>query len=132
MYVSYETYADTVYGDGVSEAEYPAYSALADVMIDDWTYGRVGKAVEDGEELPQDVILLYSAIVSNGKSLKESTTNSEAALSSFSNGVDSYGFDTDKSVSERLYSSLAWMLDALPVRWTSAVANQRPTRCWHG
>lgn len=132
MYVPYETYESTLYGDGVSEAEYPAYSALADVMIDDWTYGRVGKAVEDGEELPQEIVLLYSAIVSNGKSLKESTTNSEAALSSFSNGVDSYGFDTDKSASERLESSLAWMLDALPVKWTSAVVNRPNRRCWHG
>lgn len=131
MYVPYETYAETIYGDGVSEAEYPAYSTLADMLIDSWTYGRVGWAVENSEELPNEIVLLYSAVISNAKALKESTTNTDAALSSFSNGVDSYGFDTDQSVSERLESSLAWMIDALPIKWTSAVVNQKPWRCWH-
>lgn len=131
MYVPYETYKETVFGDAVSEEQYPAYASLADTLIDSWTYGRVGWAVENGEELPNEIVQLYSAIMSNAKSLKESSESTEAALSSFSNGVDSYSFDSSKAVSERLYSALEWMIDALPVKWTSAVVNQRPMRCWH-
>lgn len=132
MYVPYEIYKETVFGDAVSEEQYPAYASLADTLIDSWTYGRVGLAVEDGEELPNEIVQLYSAIMSNAQSLKESSESTEAALSSFSNGVDSYGFDTDKTVSERLESSLAWMIEALPVKWTSAVVNRPNRRCWHG
>lgn len=131
MYVPYETYKETVFGDAVSEEQYPAYASLADTLIDSWTYGRVGLAFEDGEELPNEIVQLYSAIMSNAQSLKESSESTEAALSSFSNGVDSYGFETDKTVSERLYDSLAWMVEALPVRWTSAVVNRPNRRCWH-
>lgn len=131
MYVSYETYKETVFGDAVSEEQYPAYASLADTLIDSWTYGRVGQAVSNGEELPNEIVQLYSAIMSNAKSLKESSESTEAALSSFSNGVDSYGFETDKTVSERLESSLGWMIDALPIRWISAAANQPDRRCWH-
>lgn len=132
MYVPYETYKETVFGDVIGEDEYQAYASLADTLIDSWTYGRVGQAIEDGEELPNEIVQLYSAIMSNAKALKSSSESTEAALSSFSNGVDSYGFDTTKTVSERLYASLAWMIDALPVRWISSVVPQPKGRCWHG
>lgn len=131
MYVPYETYKETVFGDVVSEDDYPAYASLADTLIDSWTYGRVGLAVSDGEELPNEIVQLYSAIMSNAKSLKQSSESTEAALSSFSNGVDSYSFDNTETVSERLYASLAWMVEALPVKWISAVVPQRKWRCWH-
>lgn len=124
MYVSYETYAASAFAsDGVAQERYPALASLADAIIDSWTYDRVGLAISDGEELPQAVVNLYAAIVSNAPSMVEGASSAASAeVSSFSNGVDTYSFEVDgeNSISERLYSSLEWLIDALPVRWTAA------------
>ena len=127
MYVDFDTYSGTVFGGKVTEGEYPAYSSLADELIDAWTNGAVGRS----DELPESVVNLYSAIVSNVGSLVDST-GTEAALTSFSNGVDSYGFDTSTDSTERLRMSLSWLIEAIPLEYVTEVANRPPSRCWHG
>ena len=127
MYVDFDTYNGTVFGGKVTEDEYTAYSSLADELIDAWTNGAVVRS----DELPESVVNLYAAIVSNVGSLVGST-GTEAALTSFSNGVDSYGFDTSTDATERLRMSLSWLLDALPLEYVTEVANRPPSRCWHG
>lgn len=124
MYVAYAEYAETAFAsaeNAVSEEDYPRLAALADAVVDAWTYGRVGDAVGHGEELPYSVRALYAAVVNNGRSLvEESSSGSGDVVSSFSNGVDSYSFDVDSDTVKRLESSLGWMIDALPLRFTSA------------
>lgn len=120
MYVSFETYSDSSFA-GLSEDEYNRVADIADSVIDDWTYERVGKAVERGEELPRSIVNLYCAIAVNASEMiEQSKSATDAELSSFSNGVDSYGFDTSSSMSDRLYDSLQWLVDALPLAWTSS------------
>lgn len=124
MYVTYEVYADTAYAssdNAVGEAEYPKLAAVADTVIDGWTYGRVGLAVADGEDLSPSVVSLYAAIVNNGRDMVEAASSAAGdALSSFSNGVDSYSFVTSEEAVGKLEDSLGWMIDALPLRFTSA------------
>lgn len=138
MYVSYEAYTQSAFvadaPERLSEAAYARLSTIADTIIDDWTYGRVGRAVESGEELPSSVTNLYCAIMANASALVESAKDSTGAeLSSFSNGVDSYGFDTSNGIADRLESSLQWLIAALPLRWTSACVfpYERRRGCWH-
>lgn len=105
----------------LTEAEYEELAPLADAIIDDWTLGRVGRAVKNDEELPDTVKTLYKAII---QSLPNLMANSEVSkgskVSSFSNGVDSFSFDTESGASEQLKSSLGWILETLPVEWISA------------
>lgn len=121
MYVGFAEYSETAFAGGVSEEDYPRFAAVADTVVDDWTYGRVGEAAERGEELPRSIVNLYAAVVSNMPDMVEdSTSATESAVTSFSNGVDSYGFEHQKDLSEKLELSLGWLIDALPPRWTSA------------
>ena len=104
----------------LDDAEYMRLSALADAIIDDWTLGRVGRAVENGEELPEVVKTMYMAIIDSLPNLMANSQVTEGSqVSSFSNGVDSYSFDTESGASEQLKASLGWMLDLLPVEWIS-------------
>ena len=132
MYVDYATYSSNPFGGKVTEDEYTGYSSIADAVIDEWTFGRVGLEVADGGALPYSVASLYCAIVSGIPALvDESAGVGGSVLTSFSNGVDSYGFDVSSQVSDRLWSSLRWLHDSLPLRYTSTVANQPRGRCWH-
>lgn len=108
----------------ISEKEYVRLAPMADALIDNWTIGRVGRAVKNGEELPESVRTLYVSIVENLPAVIETGKVSSGGLvSSFSNGIDSYSFDVTKSISDTLYQSLGWMLDLLPVEWCSSVVS---------
>lgn len=124
MYVSWETYKASAFAsEGVSEPDYPRLASLAEAVIDDWTLWRVGEAYATGEALPECIVNLYAAIVSNIPQLVEDAKSgavSEPLLTSFSNGVDSFGFEAEQGVSERLRSGLQWMVDALPIEWQSS------------
>lgn len=121
MYLSYEAYSLAM-GDAMSEAEYDRLAPIADAVIDDWTLGRVGRAISKGEGLPSIVQTLYFTIVSelpNAFALE----GSGARVASFSNGIDSYTFDLTETVATRLKGSCGWLLEYLPIEWISAVAS---------
>lgn len=131
MYVSFEEYSETPFAK-LSEQDYASYAPVADSLIDDITFGRVGAAVEREEELPSSVVTLYAALASAMPSFVESTGVVDSELSSFSNGVDSYSFNVAKNAADKLYSSLQWLIDALPVEWTSACVSPKCCgRCRH-
>lgn len=119
MYVSYETFKE-LSSSAIDEQEYVRLSSIANLIIDDWTLERVGRAVRDGEELPSSVVNVYVAIVDNLPALLENSKAQEGGVvSSFSNGIDSYSFDVDSNVGDELQRSIGWMLDLLPVEWSS-------------
>lgn len=130
MYVSWEDFSDHTLGstDGdkpdYTEDTYNRLAPMADALIDNWTLGRVGRAVRNGETLPDSVVTLYVAIIEQLPAVIENGKVSKGGLvSSFSNGIDSFTFETTKKISDTLYESLGWMVDLLPIEWCSAVVS---------
>lgn len=116
MYVDYMEYQKYARYDVMDERTYQASAPLADAIIDNWTMGRVGKAVSDGVELPEVVKAVYTSIIDN----LEALNGSGEVVSSFSNGVDDYTFDTSNgSQADRLKQAA---IEMLPVEWCSGVA----------
>ena len=127
MYVPFETFAELTLGDvsdpeqGITEGQYAKVAPMADAIIDHWTLDRVGKAVENGEELPDVIVTLYVKIVESLPDIMDGTKVGKGGLvSSFSNGIDSYTFDVTDTMEGQLRSRFGWMLELLPVEWGSA------------
>ena len=119
MYVSYDDYSK-LSPNPMGEGEYTRVAPIADAVIDDWTLQRVGKAVKNGEKLPEIVVTVYSTLCDSVPGLMSgSTVDGGGVLSSFSNGIDSYGFDTTSSTAKTLQNSLGWLIELLPIEWCS-------------
>lgn len=118
MYVTYEQYQE-LSNSKITEEEYSQLAPIADLVTDDWTLERVGKAVKNDEELPNSVITLYCGIIDTLPSIIKASRSEGVTVSSFSNGIDSYSFVTDKTVQDELMNSVGWMLDLLPIEWCS-------------
>lgn len=144
MYVSFEDFASVTLGNviaqpsekgeenpepvkpDITEEEYIRLAPMADLLIDHWTLDRVGDAVRGGYQLPQAVVVLYAAIIENLPTvMSESKLGTGGLVSSFSNGIDSYSFDLNSTVEDRLERSLRWMVDALPVDWISSCVSYK-------
>lgn len=142
MYVSFEDFATVTLGNvavnpdekgednpqsvkpDMTEEQYIRLAPIADAIIDNWTLERVGRAVKNGEELPQIVVVLYVSIVENLPALIENSKMGKGGLvSSFSNGTDSFSFDVTSTMQAQLYQSIGWMVDLLPIEWCSRVAS---------
>lgn len=111
-YVDKKDY-EALSGHTMDDAEYSCKSAYADAYIDSITLDRVGKAVANGEDLPQQVKLVYTLIIDD----IDTVTNMGDRVSSFSNGEDSYSFDVSEDSAARIYATAATLL---PVEWISA------------
>lgn len=123
MYVSFDTYTNSVYAVEITEDEYERISELADIVLDSWTYHRAQQAYVRGETFPREVTALYCAIVASVPSLIENAkegVGGSLALESFSNGVDDYSFEASDYVANELKSSLQYLIDALPIGWECA------------
>lgn len=129
MYVSWDEFSKMTLGNTDPEKGHPDFTEetyerlapLADMVIDYWTLDRVGKASKNGEELPESVVTLYCAIIEALPPIIEGSKPGKGGLvTSFSNGIDSYTFDTDKTMLEQLRGSIGWMVELLPVEWISA------------
>lgn len=112
MYVDYLEYQKFTHNPMI-ESDYDKSAPFADAFIDNFTLDRVGKAVSNGEELPDVVKMIYAKVIDS----LEALTDTDGQVSSFSNGVDSYSFDNSNSVQERLRS---YCINLLPVEWCSA------------
>lgn len=122
MYVPYNVFTEHGMAD-LSEDEYKRLAPMADLVIDHWTLERVGRAVRNGDELPDSVVTLYCAIVEALPTIIEGSRPSKGGLvTSFSNGIDSYSFDVSETVEQKLRRSVGWMAELLPVEWVSAAA----------
>lgn len=123
MYMTYERFSEVGLAE-LSEAEYGRLAPVADLVIDNWTLGRVGSASKAGEELPASVETLYCAIIEGLPAIIDGSKPQQGGLvTSFSNGIDSYSFDVSQTAEQQLWSSLGWMVELLPVEWVSAVVS---------
>lgn len=119
MYIAFMDYQEFARGDVMDEAEYTRNAPYADAIIDNWTLDRVGKAVSNGVELPEVVKVVYTAIIDNIDAL----TGSGEVVSSFSNGVDSYTFDTSAGTQADQLKAAA--IEMLPVEWCSGAVDYK-------
>ena len=126
MYVPFDIFKELTLGDvsdpsqGITEEQYSKVAPMADAIIDHWTLDRVGKAVKNGEELPDIVSLIYTKIIESMPDIMDGTKIGKGGLvSSFSNGIDSYSFDVSEDMEERMLKQFGWMLEMLPVEWGS-------------
>ena len=117
MYVDFETFSNSAFG-GMTADEYARVAPLADLAIDHHTLGRVGSCLSLGHDLPASVTTAYCALAA---ALPSAVGDAGAGrqLTSYSDGVDSYGFATS-TVAEDLAQRTAWVVDMLPVEWISA------------
>lgn len=120
VYVSYDEYTNRYYNPELTEDEYGRIAPIADLIIDDWTLDRVGRAVRNGETLPDSVVTVYLSICEAAPSILESSKLGNDPVSSFSNGVDSFTFETSASVIDQVTNSIGWLADLLPIEWISA------------
>ena len=102
MYLDYSTYA--INGGTVSEADYPRAARRAEYMLDDWTMGRIRAMSDAGETLPDYVADVMTEIVDALAKL------GGERVTSFSNGVTSFSFDTSKSDIYMLYDDVVRIL----------------------
>lgn len=120
MYVSYETFVSrTIAEEFPTEEEYARLAPVADLVVDEWTMGRVGRTVADGDDLPDPVVTLYCAVVESIPGAVQGGKASGELVKSFSNGVDKFEFEDGGDAMARLERSCMWMLGLLPVEWVS-------------
>lgn len=134
MYVSYEQFLNAKLGGiphnpvdgkeieykGLTESQYAQVAPIADAIIDNWTLDRVGRAVKNGETLPDIVVTVYGVICESIPDLLESSKVGSEPIESFSNGIDSYTFAATSDTQSKINDSLGWLIELLPIEWCSA------------
>ena len=111
MYLSYEDYA--AMGGKLPEGrEYENAERKARALLDDWTMGRVKRMDEPTEEVE---LAMFEIIGRIGPAF-----DGNGGVSSFSNGVNSVGFNASADVRGELYDIVAAIL---PVELISAAVH---------
>lgn len=121
MYVEFEQFDNSAFG-GMTAAEFEASAPLADLLIDHYTLGRVGRCHEQGHALPPSVVTAWCAIAAAVPAAVAESSQEGGKLTSFSNGVNSYGF-ADSDALTALTERTEWVVQALPVEWVSAAVH---------
>ena len=110
-YLTYEEYT-SLGGSSISEQDFPQAERRARALMDDWTMGRVKAMQDEGDPIPECVKEAMCIAVDAVPGL------SGERVSSFSNGVDSFTFDTARDEAGELYDAVCAMLPVrLVTRW---------------
>lgn len=117
MYLTYETY-ESIGNGSVSAEEFPSVETWAEAMLDTWTLNRLKSA--DWGEWQAQVEQVMARLVDNAEAIQNAEKGQ--ALSSFSNGQDSYSFSTPEENSE-LAAVAGYAAIVLPVELISACAS---------
>lgn len=108
MYLTFEEYKDM--GGTLSEGAYSRFERKAEYYLDYWTLDRI----KNFEEIPECVKDAMFEVIEKLPSLDGER------VTSFSNGVNSFSFDTSTSDLDSLYNKIKVML---PVELISAVVS---------
>ena len=103
QYLTFEEYAG-LGGSAVSEADFPSAERRARALVDDWTMGRVREGCASTEGVPVCVKEAMAVAVDAVPGL------SGERVSSFSNGQDSFTFDTTVDEEGALYDKVCALL----------------------
>jgi len=110
--MAYLTFAEyQAAGGKLAESEFGQAEERAEFVLDAWTFGRLQG---DGNELLERYAKAVKFVMRRLVDVPETAIGGGGGdrVSSFSNGVDSFGFDVSKSESAQLYDSLYWYLPA--------------------
>lgn len=118
MFVDYAEYKGLTVVVPVTETDYERYAPVADLIVDHWTLGRIGRASASGEALPDAVKVLYVSVIESLPSAMSEVRGGDR-VKAFSNGVDSFTFEIE-AIDKRLRDQVGWLFDLLPVEWISA------------
>lgn len=97
MYLTYERYA--ALSGKLPTDGFDPLSIKAEALLDEWTSGRIDKGGKD--ELIELALCMIVDDMADGTG---------ARLTSFSNGVDSFGFAADGGVYDDLYDAVCSIL----------------------
>lgn len=105
-YLTFEEYQQA--GGNLAEQDFAQAEERAEFVLDTWTFGRLQG---DGNELLEHYAKSVKFVMRRLVDAPETAIGGGGdRVSSFSNGVDSFGFDVSKSESAQLYESLYWYL----------------------
>lgn len=105
-YLTFEEYQQA--GGKLAEQDFAQAEERAEFVLDTWTFGRLQG---DGNELLEHYAKSVKFVMRRLVDVPETAIGGGGdRVSSFSNGVDSFGFDVSKSESAQLYESLYWYL----------------------
>lgn len=105
-YLTFEEYQQA--GGKLAEQDFAKAGERAEFVLDTWTFGRLQG---DGNELLERYAKPVKFVMRRLVDVPETAIGGGGdRVSSFSNGVDSFGFDVSKSESSQLYESLYWYL----------------------
>ena len=105
QYLTYEEYAE-LGGAAVDAAGFPAAERKARALMDDWTMNRVRETCASTEDVPGCVKEAMAVAVDALPGL------SGERVASFSNGQDSFTFDTARDECAELYDECCALLPA--------------------
>ncbi len=106
MYLDYETYAEL--GGSLEEGRFAQLEPTAETILDNWTLNRLrSEEVAPDGNVPQSVHVAMRVLVDALPAIEDADQGAMSAqqLTSFSNGVTSLGFDSERSQGERALSN---------------------------
>ena len=92
-YITYEEY--TKLGGECSEKSFPLLQFDCERKMDYITFGRLSKMIDNNGIVPDAVKMLEVKLV-NIENSSGGTSQQTSGLTSYSNGIESFGFDTSK------------------------------------
>ena len=92
-YITYEEYKNL--GGECSEKSFPLLQFDCERKMDYITFGRLSKMINKNEIVPESVKMLEVKLV-NIENSSSGTSQQTSGLTSYSNGIESFGFDTSK------------------------------------
>lgn len=92
-YITFEEYKNL--GGECSEKSFPLLQFDCEEKMDYITSGRLSKMIKKNEIVPESVKMLEVKLV-NIENSSSGTSQQTPGLNSYSNGIESFGFDTSK------------------------------------
>ena len=92
-YITYEEYKNL--GGECSEKSFPLLQFDCERKMDYITFGRLSKMIDEDGIVPESVKMLEVKLV-NIENSSSGTSQQTSGLTSYSNGIESFGFDTSK------------------------------------
>ena len=102
-YLTYDEFINL--GGKCPEDAFPKLQYDIESKMDYITFGRLSKMIDKYEEVPKEVQFLEVKLV-NIQYKEEETSEKKEGLTSYSNGIESFGYETDSSTEDEKMMNL--------------------------